>query len=248
MTSKSLSVIIPAFNEEKNIRATCEEVIRAVERNVADYEILVIDDASQDRTAEIVRGLQKQNAKILLIQNPINRGLGYNYRIGVSKARCQYSIMVPGDNEMVGEALENIFMQMGSTDAIICYSSNPEVRPHWRQFISKMFTGLLNILFGLKIRYYNGPSVIRTDMAKEYAPFTSSFAYMAVILVQLLKSDASYKEMTFTLRAREHGKTKAFRIKNVLSVMKGIVNLYWKVGIRRQFKRILVTPATAEPK
>lgn len=243
MPSKSLSIIVPAFNEERNIRATCVEVARIAGGEIPDYEILVIDDASQDRTAEIVRELQKSNPRIILIQNQVNRGLGHNYRIGISKARCDYAIMVPGDNEMVAESLEEIFGQVGTADAIICYSENPEVRPQWRQAISKLFTFCVNFLFGLRVRYYNGPSLIRTDLARAFAPSTSSFAYMAVILIQLLKSGASYKEMSFRLRHRPFGRTKAFRPKNVVKVIWDILALFWKVKVRRQLKSLPIRPA-----
>ncbi len=233
---KSLTIIIPAYNEEKNIRPTCEGMIRLAERHLKDYEILVFDDTSQDRTSDVVRELQKTNPHLILIRNPVNMGLGYNYRAGVLKARCQYVMMVPGDNEMVAEALDDLFREIGTADMFICYSANPEVRPGWRQFISKLFTGTLNMLFGLKIRYYNGPSVIRTDLAKEFLPSTNSFAYMAVMLVQLLKAGYAYKHMTFALQPRQFGMTKAFQFKNVVNVIRDILILFWKVRILRSCK------------
>ena len=238
MVRPSLSVIIPAFNEAKNIGATCTEMARVVGRHIPDYEILVIDDASQDETGEVVRKLQKENSRIVLVRNPVNRGLGYNYREGIFKSRCRYAIMVPGDNELVAESLESVLREVGSSDVIICKSENPEVRPRWRQMISKVFTGVLNVLFGLRVRYYNGPSLIRTDLAREFVPSTSSFAYMAVILGQLLKAGATYKEMMFRLRPREFGKTKAFRPRNVINVVRDVTALFWKVQIRHRVRPI----------
>lgn len=239
MPPKSLSVIIPAFNEEKNIRAACVEVSRVIEKHISDYELLVFDDASQDRTADVVKEIQKGNSRIKLFQNLVNKGLGYNYRAGISTAKCEYAIMVPGDNELVADSLEGILEEIGTTDVIICYSLNPEARPYWRQLISNVFTASLNFLFGLKVRYYNGPSVIRTELAREFAPFTSSFAYMAVILVQLIKGSASYKHVGFRLRHRPHGRTKAFRLKNIASVIKDVLALFWKVMVLRNLKPIL---------
>lgn len=238
MFSQSLSIIIPAFNEEKNIRAACEDINRIAEKYFSKYEILVFDDASVDRTAEVVRQLQKENPHIYLFQNLINKGLGYNYRSGISNATCHYAVLVPGDNEVSADSLEEVFKQIGTTDIVITYATNPEVRPLWRQRISSLFTSSLNFLFQLKVRYYNGPSVIRTDLAKRFVPVTSGFAYMAVMLVQLLKSGASYKEVGFSLQGRQYGRTKAFRFKNVISVIKNIFVLYWKIMILHQLKHI----------
>lgn len=231
MKKKSLSIIIPAYNEEGNIRATCLEMAELAEKHLEDYEILVFDDCSQDRTSEVVKGLQKSNPRILLVRNPVNRGLGYNYRAGILKARCRYSIMVPGDHEVIAESLDLVFGQLGTTDIIICRSANPGVRPWVRQFLSRVFTASVNLMFGLNVQYYNGPAVVRTDLAKEFLPSTNSFAYMAVILVQLLKLGFTYRHMTFSLRARKFGRTKAFEFRNVVNVMKDVLVLFWRIHI-----------------
>lgn len=230
-----MSIIIPALNEEGNIRPTCEGMIQLAEKFLEDYEILVFDDASTDKTYQVVEELQKRNAKVRLFRNPVNRGLGYNYRAGVKEARCRYTMMVPGDNEMVAEGLEDIFRDIGTADIFVCYSTNPHVRPLWRQAVSNIFTALLNVLFGLNVIYYNGPSVIRADLAKEYLPSTSSFAYMAVMLVRLLKSGYAYKHKTFSLRPRRFGSTKAFQPRNVMNVIRDILGLWWQMSVRRNY-------------
>ena len=244
---KSLSIIVPAYNEEGNIRATCEGIIALAQKHLSDYEILVFDDCSQDKTSAIVKDLQKNNSHVLLFRNPTNKGLGYNYRAGILKARCRYAMMVPGDNEVIGESLENVFSAVGTSDILVCYSANPEVRSQTRQVISNLFTDSLNVLFGLKLRYYNGTCVIRTDLAKEFLPSTNSFAYMAVLLVQLIKSGYSYEHYTFALRKRLSGTTKAFRLKNVVNVIKDILGLYFYVMIFRSHKRHSIPSSDPAP-
>ena len=242
----SLSIIIPAYNEEGNIRDACLDIARVAERYVSDYEILVLDDASQDRTSEVVKSIQETNPRILLFRNQVNKGLGYNYRLGVTRARYDYTIMVPGDNEVGAESLRDAFQRIGTTNVIVCYASNPELRPFWRQIVSQAFTKLLNLLFCLKIRYYNGPSIIQTSLAKEFVSATNGFAYMAVSLVQLIKAGASYQQVSFSLCSRQYGKTKAFRLKNILSVIKNIIFLFCKVYIQRRPKLTIGTELQSE--
>ena len=231
MTKKSLSIIIPAYNEEGNIRATCEGMTELAQKYLEDYELLVFDDCSPDRTSEVVKELQHANSRILLFRNELNKGLGYNYRAGILRARCAYTIMVPGDNEVIAGSLKEAFQGLGGTDIIVCSSTNAHVRPFMRQLISKIFTFSLNLVFGLKVRYYNGPAVIRTDLARENLPSTNSFAYMAVLLVYCLKRGASYTHRTFSLRPRKFGKTKAFEFKNVVTVLRDILKLFWDIKV-----------------
>lgn len=228
---KALSIIVPALNEEGNILKTCEGITPLAERYLSDYEILVFDDGSSDRTAEVVKVLRRKNNHVLLFQNPVTRGLGYNYRMGVLKAKCPYAVMVPGDNEIVGNSLEELFKRVGSVDLLISYPSNSHIRPLSRRWLSKGFMTLMNLLFGLKIRYYNGPSVIPTEIARQFVPRTDGFAYMAVTLVRSIKAGYSYQEVPCTLQERQHGKSKAFRLKNVVSVVRDIALLFWRVYV-----------------
>lgn len=228
--SKSLTLIVPALDEEKNIHAVCEALTRLANQCFRHYEILVFDDASRDRTAELVKELQKDCPQIVLFKNPVNRGLGNNFREGVLRARSEYVMMVPGDDEIVVESLKATFQQVGSADLLLGYSTNATVRPLVRRLISRLYTQLLNFLFGLKLRYYNGPSVVRTDLAKQFLPAESSFAYMAVIVVQAIKAGYRYKQVPFSLRERRFGKSKAFRLKNVVRVFRDILFLFWKVS------------------
>jgi len=72
---RSLSIIIPAYNEEGNIRATVDEIGALARKYLTDYEILVFDDASRDRTSEIVEEIQKRDTHVHLLRNVANRGL-----------------------------------------------------------------------------------------------------------------------------------------------------------------------------
>ena len=70
---KKLSVVIPAYNEEKRITETLQSVDGYLEKQAYDYEIIVIDNNSHDRTSEVVRGLQKttvQKSQVVVVKTP----------------------------------------------------------------------------------------------------------------------------------------------------------------------------------
>src|SRR5262245_26904896 len=77
-----LSLVIPAVNEEESILQAIEEAIDALARTTGDFEILVIDDGSTDRTAEIVQTAAHTNARLRLIRQPCNMGYGAALRVG----------------------------------------------------------------------------------------------------------------------------------------------------------------------
>src|SRR5204863_1433693 len=80
---RSLSVIIPAYNESENILATLENVTRAFEPLPLPHEILVIDDGSRDDTAALITANLGRFPHVQLLKNERNMGFGWSYRRGV---------------------------------------------------------------------------------------------------------------------------------------------------------------------
>lgn len=227
----SISVIIPALNEEGNLADTVQEVFNALDNKIfGAYEILIFDDGSTDKTGEIADGLASKNENIKVIHNSVNRGFGYNYIEGVKLAKCDYVIMIAGDNELPGNSIKEVLRHAGEADIVIPYIKNKEVRSLFRRIISRTGMTLVNLLFCLRIRYYNGPVLHKSSIIKSVPLTTSSYAYQIEALVQLLKSGCSYFEVGINIRIREHGTTKIFRLKNLVGIIKTIIKLFWKVN------------------
>jgi dolichol-phosphate mannosyltransferase len=94
----SLSVLIPAFNEEKHLERTVDAVRAAVGSTVPNLEILIVDDGSSDATADIARKLEKDDPRVRLLVNPVNLGLGASYKRGLYEAVKTHFVYIPGDN------------------------------------------------------------------------------------------------------------------------------------------------------
>src|SRR3569623_655712 len=83
---QSLSIILPAYNEEENIGRAMATATAVAERLCGDHEIIVVDDGSRDRTAEIVQEAAATDPRIRLVQHSPNRGYGEALRSGVLAA------------------------------------------------------------------------------------------------------------------------------------------------------------------
>lgn len=230
----TISIIIPALNEEANIRSTVEEVTAAIGDGFSGYEILIFDDASEDRTGAIADELALRNKSIRVIHNKKRMGLGANYKMGVQLANNDYIMMVPGDNQFMRESIRQIFVPLGTADILIPYTLNYRIRPLHRQAISSAFTSLVNLLFGLRLKYYNGIVVHKKEIIKSVDFSSSGFAYQAEILVRLLKSGRSYKEVGVNILERTHGTSSAFAPQNVHSVLKTLFKLFMDIHINKK--------------
>jgi glycosyltransferase involved in cell wall biosynthesis len=223
----SISVIIPALNEEGNIEAALNNVIGAVEKSFTDYEVIVVNDGSTDTTLAIVQKKIEANPRIRLIHHPYPRNIGICYSEGRNCARMEYCVMIQGDNVFSEETLIQVFSQVGKADFICTYWNNPEIRSWTRRLISAGYTGVLNFMLKENLRYYNGMQIHRTDWLKQVEITSVGFGYQAEVLVHALKQGKKYLQIPVDCMERPGGgMTKVFKPQNIKSVMQTILHLY----------------------
>ncbi|MBW6440549.1 glycosyltransferase family 2 protein [Patescibacteria group bacterium] len=102
-----LSVIIPAFNEEKLITNTLMEVNRFLAEKEYGFEIIVIDDGSEDKTSALVMKLQSKINHLKLLQNENNFGKGYSVKRGMLNSQGSYAIFMDADGSTSINHIDN---------------------------------------------------------------------------------------------------------------------------------------------
>jgi glycosyltransferase involved in cell wall biosynthesis len=118
MDGPALSVVIPVFNEEREIERILRAVPAALEPLVDDWEILVVDNASTDRTREAVAPLADGH-RVRLIVNDANRGKGYSIRRGMLEARGQLRLMCDADCQPSLISLPRMVELAGHADVVV---------------------------------------------------------------------------------------------------------------------------------
>lgn len=220
MGSPLLSIIVPALNEEKRLAESVREALSAAERTGIACEVIVVDDGSTDRTASVAVELAERDSRIRVVRNLRNLGLGGAYKKGLAIARGTYVTWVPGDASHPADGLLSAYRAIGEADIIVPKPMNPEVRTRARRVISSAYTSLVNLITGFSIPYYNGLSVHRVDLLRATTFSTNNFGFQAEAIARLLLRGASYKIVETSITERQLGRSKAFRVRNVLSVVK----------------------------
>ena len=214
-----LSIIIPVFNEEAQLRGTIREALKAGRVSGLDYEIIIINDCSTDSTAEIATSLAASTPEVQVYHNQTNLGLGGSYKHGVRVAQGTHVTWIPGDESHAADSLEEAYAKTGGADIILPVPTNPKVRSLTRRIISRTYTFLVNSITGNQIPYYNGLSIHRLDLLRNITIETEGFGFQAEIIVKLLKRGATVDEVNTKISDRANGKTKAFKFRNIRSVL-----------------------------
>ncbi len=140
-----LSVIIPAYNEERRLPKTLKSVDEYLKRQDYQYEIIVVNDGSKDKTAEIVENLKSQIANLKLIDRKENRGKGYSVKEGMLNAQGEYRIFMDADNSTSIDQIEKMWpwfekgfdIVIGSRDIKGAVLDPPQ--PFIRRFVGEVF-------------------------------------------------------------------------------------------------------------
>ena len=237
LQKKTLSIIVPCLNEQGDLEKTVNTITSVIEgvQDISDFEILIFDDGSQDQTPAIVDQLARDHKNIRAIHNPQTMALGYSYREGVKIAKMDYVGWLPGKNSVPEETLTRMFNAVGQADVVLVYILS-ESRGYFRRFISRIFTLLMNILFGMRIKYFNGPCIHRRDLLNRTPMTTNGFAFMAEINIRLIKAGFSFVEVGLHNRDRSQGNSSAFVFRNFLRVLNLIFKLFWEIQVKDRLR------------
>ena len=237
-TVPTFCFVIPCFNEEDNVELTVGSVREAMGSR-GDYEVVLVNDASTDRTLERMQALAAVDPCIRVLDNPSNLGFGGSYKRGARAATATYVMMLPGDDGFPAQSIAEIVSHAGEADIIIPVVTNPGARTWLRATVSKGFTALLNWTFWLNVGYYNGAVLQRNDLLRGIEITTNSFAYQAEALVKLIARGATYKHCHVRIQERATGRSSALSLKNQIAVWKTVLHLLGVVGL---FCRLPLVP------
>lgn len=165
-----------------------------------------------------------KNVSVLHHQFP--KGLGTIFNTAFILSKGDYFCLIPGDNQISEEYIHALFCRMGEADVILSYPENPKIRGWQRRPISKVFVFLYNSLFGLRLRYYNGPAIFDLNKLKGIDMSTRFFSYHAEYVTRFIRSGFSYKEVGGILKERKYGRSTALCWLRLVGVIFGTLLLF----------------------
>ena len=171
MEPVQLSVVIPAYNEEVRLQSTLERVVRYLDERAAEFEILVVDDGSTDRTSDIARSFESRRVRVL--NQPGNRGKGAALRAGVAASRGDWILLCDADLSTPIEDLELLEPRSEEAELVIgsravAASRVLQHQPLYRELMGKTFNAVLRLLGLVEDRDTQcGFKLIRGDTARE---------------------------------------------------------------------------------
>ncbi|MBU0571730.1 MAG: glycosyltransferase family 2 protein [Candidatus Omnitrophica bacterium] len=226
-----LSVVIPAYNEEKYISSTLDEISGYLKNREFNAEVILVDDGSRDRTVEIAMSMLDKFRDLKIIESSPNRGKGYVVKRGMLKARGDIILFMDADNATSIKELDNFLPVFDAGyDAVIASrrmkGSVVEVSESpLRILLGQTYILLSRIILGSKVRDFNcGFKAYRRDPAKKIFSLQKmdDWSFDTEIIFLIDKFGMKIKEMPVRWEHKDTSKVKPLQagIESFLSLIK----------------------------
>jgi dolichol-phosphate mannosyltransferase len=222
----SLSLVIPAYNEEAGIRQAIIEADAALSGLAADYEILVVDDGSRDGTAVEVGDAAGANPHVRLLRHPENRGYGAALRTGFEAARFDRVAFTDADCQFDLTDLAALVPLADQVPVVAGYRVHRQ-DPWRRRFISWGYNVLARTLLGTRVRDCDcALKVFRKDALANLLPATNGFFVNTEMLVRARQQGLRFEQVGVRHRPRLRGVSKV-RLGEVPRILGTLLPFWW---------------------
>jgi len=224
MSDMRLSVIIPAYNEENRIGNSLKVILEYLSKQNYNFEIIVVDDGSSDKTIEKVKEIDSSD-KIKILKNEINKGKGYSIRKGMLEAIGECQLFSDADlSTPIGE-LDKFWKYLNEDYDIVIGSralkdSVLEVRqPFYREFMGRAFNFIVRFILGFKIKDTQcGFKIFKKDVAKHIFSIQKIEGWSFDVEILYIASKLDYKIKEVPVRWINSPSSKVNPLKDALKM------------------------------
>ena len=228
-SSGGVSVVLPAYNEEENVESAVVGSIAALSRIGADFEVLIVDDGSADRTAEIALALVEDHyPRVRLISHDVNRGYGAALRAGFEHSEQPLVFFTDADNQFDVAELEAFLPMMRDHDMAVGYRATRQ-DPFFRSVTSRTYNRIVRLLFRLHVRDVNCAfKLMRRAVVEDLPLECDTFFVSAELCARARRGKLRVAERQVTHYPRAAGET-TVRIADVPTTLRDIARMWWRI-------------------
>jgi glycosyltransferase involved in cell wall biosynthesis len=227
----SLSIALLACNEERSLAQVLEETLAFCRESLDDYEIIVVDDGSTDRTAKIAEEYARQHAQVRLVRHDRNYGMGRGIRTGIREATKEFFLFNAADGQIPAAEIGKLLPLLEQADiALSIYENRRETLA--RHVTSRAFRLYLRTVANVRFRL-EGLYIFPSKPAKAMEPLilANTFFFSFELVQRGLERGLTVATTQMRCQPRAQGKSKVFRPKRIIEVGREAA----AYGLRRWF-------------
>lgn len=224
----SLTVFFPAYNDAPSLPGLIGRTFEVLKRHVQDFEVVVVNDGSQDKTQEVLEQLQRENGPaIRIVTHERNRGYGGALRSGFAAARKEFVFYTDGDGQYdVGE-LPRLLELMGPSTGLVNGFKLERHDPTHRIWIGSIYNFCARLLFRIRIRDIDCDYRLIRRSLLDRIHLSSTSGTICVELVRKLElSGCEVAEVGVHHYERRYGRSQFFRLRSLAVTFYQLLRLW----------------------
>lgn len=229
----SLTVVIPAYNEEAGLERITRDALEALRGAVPQFEVVIVDDGSSDATGGIADRLASENPEVKAAHHETNQGSGMAIRTGIANATCDLVMYVPADDQFDLTEVGAYASAARQADIVVGVRDSRSDYSWFRLLSSWAFLKLTNTLFGFHYRDVNWVHLWRRRIFDEIRPRSRGVPLMAEILVRAAQRGYTSVEIDSVYRPRAAGKAKGSSVRSIALAIYETFRLWFEVRGKR---------------
>jgi glycosyltransferase involved in cell wall biosynthesis len=232
-TFPSLSVFFPAYNDAPSLPGLIGKTFAVLERHVADYEVIVVNDGSRDNTGQVLEALtQKYGPRMRVVTHQQNRGYGGALRSGFRAAKKEFVFYTDGDGQYDVGDLPRLMERVGPATGLVNGYKLERHDPAHRIWIGKVYNLCARLLFRIRIRDIDCDYRLIRRALFDQIQLTSTSGTICVELVRKLElSRCEVVEVGVHHYPRLHGTSQFFRLRSLASTLSQLLGLWVRLVI-----------------
>lgn len=227
---EKLSVFFPAYNEEKNIKKTVLLAKKVLSKVSKEWEILVINDGSSDKTGEVVEDLQKKDKRIKLVTHKQNKGYGSALKTGFKSAKYDWVVFADSDGQFDFSEIKKFIPKINESDLVLGYRLK-RADPLIRKIYTWGWNLFPKIILGMRVKDYScGFKMIKKCVFNKIQPLVGEEKVTQIeMLVKAQRKGFKITEVGVNHYPRKKGRATGASIKVVLKSIVDLLNLWKKL-------------------
>jgi glycosyltransferase involved in cell wall biosynthesis len=204
-----LTIIIPAYNEEKSLLSFLPEVITFAGQN--DFSVIIVNDGSGDNTRKIAESLATDNSFVRIINHKVNKGYGAAIKTGISLAETPFIVTIDADGQHCPDDILKLYTKLKESDAdmIIGSRKGSDVKSYYRHVGKSIIRNFAKTVMSVPVYDINsGMKLFNTEMARKYSSLCpDSMAFSDFIALVFVNQKHLVLEEPIMIRERIQGKS-----------------------------------------
>ncbi|MBN1481263.1 glycosyltransferase family 2 protein [candidate division KSB1 bacterium] len=231
----ALSIFYPVYNDWGTIASMVVESIITAEKISDDYEIILVDDGSRDKTKDILAFLQNTFPQVKVITHTQNHGYGGALKSGFEHANKDFIFYTDGDAQYDVRELVKLAAAMNDHVDVVNGWKIKRHDPFYRVWIGKLYQYVSKVLFQLPIRDVDCDfRLLRKSVFDNVRLVSKSGTICVEMIHKLSRKGARFVEVPVTHYFRASGKSEFFNLKRLLRVARDYTKLWFRLVIFRK--------------